>query len=144
MKHLWFLLISAVMASAPAVVAVAQAPLHEMTGKTWTVDTYLDKLGRQMSITSRQEPAWKTYAGTLSGVGHSMQGEHQAKMEAMGTASWQKRCNLVDQMLMTRKEAAGLVHKAATDLLPALNAGQKQKAKSMLPGLALPPAAGFG
>lgn len=144
MKQLRLILVGATLACAPAAVTFAQAPRPAGTSQTWTVDAYMEKLGRHMAITPVQQTAWQTYADKMTRVGKDMQGAHPTKMEAMETASWHERCHMVNQMLMTRKDAAVTAHKAAAELMPSLTEEQKQKAKAELPGLALPPAAGFG
>lgn len=144
MKHLRLILVGVALACAPTFAVMAQAPRPANATQRWTVDAYLDKLGRHMAITPFQKAAWKAYADTMTQASKDMQGAHRAKMQAMEKASWHERCVMVNQMLMTRKDAAGMAHKAATDLLPTLTEEQKQKAQSELPGLALPPAAGFG
>jgi ABC-type transporter MlaC component len=144
MKQLRLILVGAALVCAPAYVAVAQAPRPANTTQRWTVDAYLDKLGRHMAITPFQKAAWKTYADTLTRASKDMERAGRSKMPAMEKASWHERCTMMNHMLMTRKDAAGMAHKAATDLLPTLTEEQKQKAQSELPGLALPPAAGLG
>jgi hypothetical protein len=144
MKQLRLILIGAALACAPASVVIGQSPRPASATQRWTVDAYLDKLGRHMAITPFQKAAWKTYADKVTHVGKDMQDAHPTKMEAMETASWHERCHMVNQMLMTRKDAAETAHKAAAELMPALTEEQKQKAKAELPGLALPPAAGLG
>ena len=62
-----------------------------MMGGSWNTGTYLDGLKTQLAITPNEEPAWKEYADTVSGVGEQMQGLHQTMFESMGTASWQER-----------------------------------------------------
>lgn len=110
-----------------------------MMGGYWNTGTYLDNLKSQLAITPSEEPAWKDYADTVSGVGEQMQGLHQTMFESMGTASWQERRNLMNQMFQARQQAYDTVHDAATKLLPALDPAQKTKAQSILPGLAYGP-----
>ena len=144
MKHLRFFM-GVAFVMAPLSFAAAQRGANPGAAHpNWTVGTYLDQLGQQMAITPRQQRAWKKYAETMSDISKPLQTAHPMKMEAMDTASWHERCRMMDQMLMTRKEAADTAHRAATELMPALNAEQKQKAKAIVPGLVLPPAAGFG
>lgn len=107
-----------------------------MMGGNWNTASYLDGLKSQLAITPNQEQAWKEYADTVSGVGEQMQGVHQTMFESMGTASWQERRNLMNQMFQARQQAADTVHEAATKLLSILDPAQKAKAQSNLPGLA--------
>ena len=79
-------------------------------GGSWNTKTYLDALRTQLAITSKEESAWKEYADTVSGVGEQMQGLHQTMFESMGTASWQERRNLMNQILPGA--AAGARHGA--------------------------------
>ncbi len=110
-----------------------------MMGGYWNTGTYLDGLKSQLGITTKEEPAWKDYADTVSGVGEQMQGLHQTMFESMGTASWQERRNLMNQMFEARQQAYETIHEAATKLLSALDPAQRTQAQSILPGLAYGP-----
>jgi hypothetical protein len=105
-------------------------------GGNWNTSSYLEGLKTQLAITPNEEAAWKEYADTGSGVGEQMQGLHQTMFDSMGTASWQERRNLMNQMFQARQQAFDTVHEAATKLMSALNPSQKVKAQSILPGLA--------
>ena len=107
-----------------------------MMGGSWNTGTYLDGLKTQLAITPNEEPAWKEYADTVSGVGEQMHGLHQTMFELMGTASWQERRNLMNQMFQTRQQAFATVQEAATKLMATLSPAQKAKAQSILPGFA--------
>jgi hypothetical protein len=107
-----------------------------MMGRSWDTKGYLDALKSQLGITVSQEPAWKEYADKVSGVGEQMQGLHQTMFESMGTASWQERRNMMNNMFEGRQQAFDLVHEAANRLLPALDPAQRTKAQATLPGLA--------
>ena len=107
-----------------------------MMGGYWNTGTYLDALKTQLAITPDEEPAWKEYADTVSGVGEQMQGLHQTMFKSMGTASWQERRNLMNQMFQARQQAFATVQEAATKLMSALSPAQKSKAQSILPGVA--------
>lgn len=107
-----------------------------MMGGFWNTGTYLDALKTRLAITAQEEPAWKEYAGTVSGVGEQMQGVHQTMFEAMGTASWQERRNMMNTMFQARQQASATIQEAAGKLMPALNPAQRDKARSILPGLA--------
>lgn len=106
-----------------------------MMGGSWNTETYLDGLKTQLDIKPSQESAWKDYVDIVSGVGEQMQGLHQTMLQSMGTASWQERRNLMNQMFQARQQAADTVHEAATTLLASLDPPQKAKAQSILPGL---------
>jgi LTXXQ motif family protein len=107
-----------------------------MMGGSWNTGSYLDSLKTQLGITENQEPAWKDYADTVSGVGEQMQGLHQSMFEAMGTASWQESRDMMNQMFQARQQAFDTVHAAADKLMPALDPAQRGKAQRSLPGLA--------
>ncbi len=107
-----------------------------MMGGYWNTGTYLDALKSQLGITTQEESAWKEYADTVSGTSEQMQGLHQSMFESMGTATWQERRGMMDQMFKARQQAYGAVHDAATKLLSALDPAQRAKAQSILPGLA--------
>lgn len=110
-----------------------------MMGGYWNTGTFLDGLKTQLAITPHEEPAWKEYADTISGIGEQMQGLHQTMFESMDTASWQERRNLMNQMFQARQQAFGTVQEAATKLMSALDPAQKAKARSILPGCAYGP-----
>jgi hypothetical protein len=106
-----------------------------MMGGYWNTASYLDGLKTRLGITAGQEPAWKDYSDTVTSVGQQMQTQHQTMFEAMGTASWQERRNLMNSMFQTRQQASGSVHQAATKLVAALDPAQKERAQQILPGL---------
>jgi hypothetical protein len=110
-----------------------------MMGGSWNTVTYLDSLKGRLAIKASQETAWKDYADTVSGVGEQMQGLHQTMFEAMGTASWQERRDMMNGMFQARQQAFDTVHAAAVRLLPSLDAAQKATAQQVLPGLAFGP-----
>ncbi len=68
-----------------------------------------------------------------------MQGLHQTMFDAVGTASWQERRDMMNQMVQARQQAFDTVHAAAIKLLPALDTTQKSNAQKILPGLAFGP-----
>lgn len=102
----------------------------------WDVPRYLKALRTRLGITAEQEDAWRKYADTVEGVGQQMQGLHQTVFEAMGTATWEERQRMMNNMFEARKEAAATVHEAALEFLPALTPAQQAQAKTILPGLA--------
>ena len=144
------LLIAMVLATGPTAIAMAQPGpgmmgMHGqgmmggpggMMGRNWNTASYLDGLKTQLGIRPNQEQEWKEYADTVSGVGEQMQGVHQTMFESMGTASWQERRNLMNQMFQAQQQAADTVHEAATKLLAALDPAQKTRGQALLPGLA--------
>ena len=103
---------------------------HGKMGSYRNTASYLDGLKKQLAITPKEEPAWKEYAETVSSVGEQMQGLHQTMFESMGTASWQERWNMMNQMVQTRQQAFDMVHEAANRLLLALDPAQKAKARA--------------
>src|SRR6185312_14077517 len=90
-----------------------------MMGGTWDATRYLDSLKSELAISPAQEPAWKAYADTVSGVAEQMQGLHKTMFESMGTATWQERRTQMNQMFEARQQAFDNVHEAATKLVPA-------------------------
>ena len=110
-----------------------------MMGGAWNTGSYLDSLKTELGITASEEPAWKEYADTVSGVGEQMQGLHQTMFEAMGTASWQERRDMMNQMFQARQQAFNTVHDAAAKLISALDPTQKTKAQRLLPGFGYGP-----
>jgi Spy/CpxP family protein refolding chaperone len=107
-----------------------------MMGGYWNTGTYLDALKSRLGISADEEPAWKEYADAVSGVGEQMQALHQTMFEAMGTASWQERRDLMNRMFEARQQAFGTVHAAAAKLMAALTPEQRTQAQSILPGSA--------
>ena len=99
---------------------------------------YLDGLKRQLGITAPQEPAWNDYAEAVKGVAGQMRDQHQIMFDAMGTATWQERRDMMNRMFESRQQAMATVHEAAEKLLPTLTTAQKTSAQRILPGLAGP------
>lgn len=106
-----------------------------MMGGTGNTESYLASLKTKLGITASQEPAWKGYADTVLAAGEQMQGLHQTMFKAMGTASWQERQSMMNQMFQARQQVFNTVHQAADKLLPALDPKQKATAQVILPGL---------
>lgn len=142
------LLLGSIVAGSAAIAAVAQPPMGRgpgmmgggmgpgMMGGYWNTASYLDGLKTRLGITAGQEPAWKDYSDTVTGVGEQMQALHQTMFEAMGTASWQERRDLMNSMFQSRQQASDSVHQAATKLMAILDPVQKARAQQILPGLA--------
>ena len=142
------LALATILAGFVPMVAVAQPPAGPgpammgggmgpgMMGGYWNTATYLDGLKSRLGITAGQEPAWQDYSETVTSAGQQMQTQHQTMFEAMGTASWQERRNLMNSMFQTRQQASDSVHQAATKLVAALDPAQKERAQQTLPGLA--------
>ena len=99
---------------------------------------YLDALKTGLGVTSQQEPAWRDYADTVQGVATQMQGAHQIMYEAMGTATWEERRDMMNRMFEARQQAFTTVHEAAQKLLPSLTPAQRTLASTCLPGLRVP------
>jgi LTXXQ motif family protein len=99
---------------------------------------YLTALKADLGITPAQEPAWKEYADTVTGVVEQMQGVHQTMYEAMGTATWQERRDMMNRMFDARQQGFDTVHAAAEKLMASLDTSQRTKAATRLPGLAGP------
>ena len=108
-----------------------------MMGGGWNTTSYLDAVKSELAITPAQEPAWKEYADMLTGVAGQMQGVHETMYDAMGTATWEERRDMMNTMFEAHQQAFDQVHEAAEKLLPALTKEQRAKAEISLPGLAL-------
>ena len=100
--------------------------------------SYLGALKADLGITAAQEPAWNEYAETVKSVSGQMQGTHQTMYEAMSSASWQERRDMMNRMFEARQQAFNTVHTAAEKLLTSLDASQRTKAATRLPGLVGP------
>lgn len=96
---------------------------------------YLAALKTNLGITPAQEPAWKDYADVVQGVAMQMQGAHAIMYDAMGTATWQERRDMMNRMFASREQAYAMVHDAAQKLLPSLTPAQRSRATGCLPGL---------
>ena len=92
-----------------------------------------DRLGR--AITTAQERAWATYAEAVKGTATQMQGVRQSMWDAMPTATWEERRDMMNRMFEAHQQAFDTVHSAAETLLPSLNAEQAARARDRLPGL---------
>lgn len=101
----------------------------------WNAAGYLDSLKSELAITEKQQPAWQDYADTVTGVQQQMQGLHQNMFNQMGTATWEERRDLMNQMFQARQQAFATVHEAATKLVASLDPAQQARAQTMLPGL---------
>jgi hypothetical protein len=102
---------------------------------------YLESLKVVLGITEVQASAWNEYADTVKGAADQMQGAHQSMFDAMGTATWQERRDMMNRMFEVRQASFDKVHAAANKLLPALDASQRKQAEARLPGLGSP---GYG
>ena len=110
-----------------------------MMGGRWNMPRYLDALKTRLAITPEQEALWKEYADTVSGVAEQMQGLHQTMFEAMDTATWEERQQMMNEMFQARQQAARTVHEGAVTLVAGLTPEQKTEAENLLPGLAYRP-----
>ncbi len=99
---------------------------------------YLGDLKVVLGITAAQEPAWSDYTSSVKGAAEQMQGAHQSMYAAMGTATWQERRDMMNRMFQVRQDSFDKVHGAAEKLLPTLDASQRGKAETRLPGLVGP------
>ncbi len=100
--------------------------------------SYLAALKADLGITPAQEPAWNDYAEAVKGMAAQMQGVHQTMYEAMGSATWQERRDMMNRMFEVRQDAFNTVHSAAEKLLASLDPSQQKKAVGRLPGLVGP------
>ena len=102
---------------------------------------YLNDLKTAIGITAMQEPAWTEYASSVKGAAEEMQGVHRSMYEAMGTANWEERRDMMNRMFQARQQTFATVHTAAEKLLPVLDPDQRARAELRLPGLVRP---GYG
>jgi hypothetical protein len=107
-----------------------------MSGEGWEIRRYLASLKAGLGVTAQQEPAWNDYADAVMGAGEPVRGLHRTMFEAMDTASWQERREMMNRMFQARMQAYDTVHAAAEKLLPRLDPPQRAKAAEVLPGLA--------
>jgi Spy/CpxP family protein refolding chaperone len=105
-------------------------------GGAWNTTNYLDDLKTELGITTKQEPAWKVYADTISGVSEQMRAMHQTMLDTAGNGSWRERRDHMNGMFQARQQAFDTEHRAANKLMSVLSPGQKAKARATLPGLA--------
>jgi Spy/CpxP family protein refolding chaperone len=110
-----------------------------MMGGFGNTESYLASLKAELGINASQEAAWKDYADTVSGIQTQMQGLHQTMFDAMGTASWEERRDMMNRMFQARQQAFDTVHEAANKLMTVLTPAQQTKARRTLPGLAFGP-----
>jgi hypothetical protein len=99
------------------------------------VDAYTASLKAQLGITAAQERPWNDYAAVLKDAAGHIQGVHQTMWDAMGTATWQERQDMMNRAFEQRQSAFDTVHAAALKLEPSLTPAQRNQAASMLPGL---------
>jgi hypothetical protein len=107
-----------------------------MMGHIGDPAAYLNGIKAELSITEAQSAGWKTYADAVIGTATQMQAIHQSMWEAMGTATWEERRDMMNHAFQARQQAFQAVHDAAQALLPSLTDLQKGKAEYILPGLA--------
>jgi hypothetical protein len=100
---------------------------------------YLDGLKAQLGITTIQVTAWDVYAEVVRGEAAQMQDLHRTVWDAIPTATWQERQDMMNRMFSARQQASAAVHEAALKLEPALTAEQRTKATAILPGLRTTP-----
>ena len=96
---------------------------------------YLDRLKAELAITAAQEAVWNAYADAVKSSAAQMQGLHQTMWEAMGTADWKERRDMMNGMFQARQASFDTVHEAATKLQAVLTPEQNKKANWALPGL---------
>ena len=107
-----------------------------MMGRFGDSAAYLDGVKGELGITEAQGAAWKAYADTVSTAATQMQAMHASMWDAMGTATWEERRDMMNRAFQARQQAFQAVHDAAQALLPLLTDLQKGKAEYILPGLA--------
>lgn len=106
--------------------------------------TYLDGLKARLGITAGQQAAWDAYAAVVRGHAEQMRESRRTMFEAMQTATWEERRDMMHRAFQEREQTRDAVHNAAMALLPDLTAAQKTQAERILPGLAPPAMMGRG
>ena len=96
---------------------------------------YLDGLKAQLGITAAEAAAWDAYAEVVKGHAAQMQDLHRTMWDAMPTASWQERRDMMNRAFEARQQSFAAVRDAALKLEPTLTAEQRAKAARILPGL---------
>ncbi len=96
---------------------------------------YLDGLKSQLGITAAEATAWDAYAEVVKGHATQMQDLHRTMWDAMPTASWQERRDMMNRAFEARQQSFAAVHDAALKLEPTLTAEQRKTAAGILPGL---------
>jgi hypothetical protein len=104
---------------------------------------YLAALKTELAITPAQDAAWNSYAEVVQTMANQMRAMHANVYEAMQTATWQERRDMMNAMFQSRTEAHRMVQEAAQKLLPNLNPAQRSQAALKLPGL-MPQGRGHG
>ena len=104
-------------------------------GRMADPSAYLDGLKTQLSITAAQATAWDAYAEVVKSHATQMQDLHRTMWDAMPTASWQERRDMMNRTFEARQQSFAAVHDAALKLEPTLTAEQRTKAAGILPGL---------
>ncbi len=82
-----------------------------------------------------QEDTWATYAAAVKDHATQMQAAHNTMVEAMGTATWRERRDMMNTMFATRQQAMTAVHDAAGTLAGVLTPAQRSQATGILPGM---------
>jgi len=75
-----------------------------MMGDGWGFNdptAYLDALKQYLAISSRQEVAWNQYADAVKDASAQMADAHRVMFQAMGTATWQERRDMMNRMFDT-------------------------------------------
>lgn len=96
---------------------------------------YLDGLKTDLKITQAQEPAWNAYTDAVKSHAEKVRQAHQTLYDAMGTATWQERRDMMNRMFETRPQSFDAVRAAAEKLMPSLTPEQRAQAAGVLPGL---------
>lgn len=99
---------------------------------------YLDALKAQLAITAAQEPAWGAYADVVKTSAAQMQDVRNSMWQAMDTATWQERRDMMNRAFEAHQQNFTAVHEAAAKLEPSLTPNQRAKAAAILPGLRTP------
>jgi hypothetical protein len=109
-------------------------------GVTFADPTRIDALKADLAITADQEAAWIKYATALQDAANTMKTAHEGvDHETVGKLGPRERFAFMTTIREQGQEQFQTVHKAATELLAALDDTQKAKARTSLPGLSFGP-----
>lgn len=106
-------------------------------GFALTDPAQLDKLKKEIGITTAQEPAWTTYAKTVQDAAATMKAAQEGiNPETFSKLSPQDRFTSMTKIREQGQKQFETVKTAVNELLATFDETQKIKAQEMLPGLA--------
>jgi hypothetical protein len=112
-------------------------------GPAWRAED-LASLKSKLGITPAEEPAWDTYARTVSALGDQMRALRDTMWDTMGRGSWDDHRAFMERAFETRRQTYTTMRDATDKLLQALEPAQQDKARGLLPGSNRQYGAGYG